>query len=30
LELVVPLWDDGTEELIHSMPARKQYIALLS
>lgn len=30
LELVVLLWDDGTEELIHSMPARKQYIALLS
>lgn len=30
LELVVLLWDDGTEEIIHSMPARKQYLALLS
>lgn len=29
LELVVLIWDDGTEEIIHSMPARKQYIALL-
>lgn len=30
LELVVLLWDDGTEEIIHSMPIRKQYLTLLS
>lgn len=29
LELVVLLWDDGTEEIIHVMPARKQYLSLL-
>lgn len=30
LELVVLIWDDGTEELIHSMKARPQYTSLLS
>jgi hypothetical protein len=29
LELVVLVWDDGTEELIHSMKARPQYARLL-
>lgn len=29
LELVVLLWDDGTETIIHSMKARKQYRSLL-
>ena len=29
LELVVLTWDDGTEEIIHAMPARKQYLRLL-
>ena len=29
LETVVLIWDDGTEELIHSMKARPQYIRLL-
>ena len=30
LELVVLIWDDGTEEIIHSMRARKQYLTLIS
>lgn len=30
LELVVLTWDDGTEEIIHSMIARKQYLTLIS
>ncbi|SJM68299.1 hypothetical protein FM112_13310 [Gulosibacter sp. 10] len=29
LETVVLLWDDGTEELIHVMKARPQYVRLL-
>lgn len=29
LELVVLIWDDGTEEVIHAMPARKKYLSLL-
>lgn len=29
LELVVIIWDDGDEEIIHSMKARKQYLDLL-
>ncbi len=29
LELIVLVWDDGTEELIHSMRARPQYVRLL-
>ncbi|HIW90472.1 MAG TPA: toxin [Candidatus Corynebacterium avicola] len=29
LELVVLVWDDGTEEIIHSMKARKKYLDLL-
>lgn len=29
LETVVLLWDDGTEELIHAMKARPQYLSLL-
>jgi hypothetical protein len=29
LETVVLTWDDGTEEIIHSMKARKQYLNLL-
>ncbi|MEU4014081.1 hypothetical protein AB0E56_02340 [Microbacterium sp. NPDC028030] len=29
LELVVLVWDDGTEELIHAMRARPQYVRLL-
>lgn len=30
LELVILVWDDGTEELIHAMRARPQYVRLLS
>lgn len=30
LELVIPIWDDGTETIIHSMKARKQYRGLLN
>ena len=30
LELIVLVWDDGTEELIHAMKARPQYARLLS
>ena len=30
LELIVLIWDDGTEEVIHSMKARPQYLDLLS
>lgn len=29
LELVILIWDDGTEEIIHAMPARKQYLTLI-
>lgn len=29
LEIVILTWDDGTEELIHCMKARPQYINLL-
>ena len=29
LEIVILLWDDGTETIIHSMKARKQYRTLL-
>lgn len=29
LELIVLVWDDGTEELIHAMKARPQYARLL-
>lgn len=29
LELVVLIWDNGTEEIIHAMAARKKYLALL-
>lgn len=29
LELVVLIWDDGTEEIIHSMKARKHYLKYL-
>ncbi|MBX3312246.1 MAG: hypothetical protein KF916_05050 [Microbacteriaceae bacterium] len=29
LETVVLIWDDGTEEVIHSMKARKKYIDFL-
>lgn len=29
LELIVLMWDDGTEELIHAMKARPQYVRLL-
>jgi hypothetical protein len=29
LEIVVLVWDDGTEEVIHSMKCRPQYQALL-
>lgn len=29
LEMVVLIWDDGTETIIHSVKARKQYRALL-
>ncbi|HIY24113.1 MAG TPA: hypothetical protein H9837_07410 [Candidatus Brachybacterium merdigallinarum] len=30
LERVVLIWDDGTEEIIHPMRARKQYRSLIS
>lgn len=30
LEVVVLIWDDGTEELIHAMKARPRYLSLLS
>ena len=30
LELVILIWDDGAETIIHSMKARKQYRALLN
>nr|VDG62878.1 Uncharacterised protein [Streptococcus thermophilus] len=29
LEIVVLIWDDGTETIIHSMKARRQYRSLL-
>lgn len=29
LEVVVLTWDDGTEEVIHAMKARQQYLSLL-
>lgn len=29
LEIVVLIWDDGTETIIHSMKARNQYRSLL-
>ncbi len=29
LELIVLVWDDGTEELIHAMKCRSQYFQLL-
>ncbi|HEY0260169.1 MAG TPA: hypothetical protein VGC18_09995 [Lacisediminihabitans sp.] len=29
LEIVVLVWDDGTEELIHAMRCRPQYLDLL-
>ncbi|HEY4268212.1 MAG TPA: hypothetical protein VGM94_08485 [Galbitalea sp.] len=29
LELIVLIWDDGTEELIHAMKCRSQYFKLL-
>ena len=29
LELVVLTWDDGNEEIIHAMKARRQYLKLL-
>jgi len=29
LETVVLVWDDGTEEVIHAMKCRPQYIGLL-
>lgn len=29
LELVVLVWDDGSEELIHAMKCRPQYLAML-
>jgi len=29
LEIVILVWDDGSETIIHSMKARKQYRALL-
>jgi hypothetical protein len=30
LETVVLVWDDGTEEVIHAMRCRPQYLELLS
>lgn len=30
LEIVVLKWDDGTEEIIHAMKARKKYQSLIS
>lgn len=29
LELVVLVWDDGTEELIHAMKCRPKYLGML-
>ena len=29
LEIVIPVWDDGSETITHSMKAHKQYRALL-
>jgi hypothetical protein len=29
LEIVVLVWDDGTEEIIHAMKCRPQYLHLL-
>lgn len=29
LEAVILVWDDGTEELIHCMKARPQYLQLM-
>ncbi len=29
LEIVILIWDDGTETIIHSMKARRQYRSLL-
>lgn len=29
LELVVLVWDDGTEELIHAMKCRPQYLGMI-
>jgi hypothetical protein len=29
LETIVLIWDDGTEELIHAMKCRPQYLGLL-
>ncbi|GAC1505834.1 MAG: hypothetical protein NVS2B15_27490 [Pseudarthrobacter sp.] len=29
LELVVLVWDDGSEELIHAMKCRPQYLGML-
>jgi hypothetical protein len=29
LELVVLVWDDGTEEIIHAMKARPKYLRLI-
>ena len=29
LEIVVLVWDDGTEEIIHAMRCRPQYLELL-
>ena len=30
LEIVVLVWDDGTEEVIHAMKCRPQYLDLLA
>ncbi|MFD2340717.1 hypothetical protein ACFSM7_10325 [Clavibacter michiganensis subsp. tessellarius] len=30
LEIVVLVWDDGTEEVIHAMRCRPQYLELLA
>ncbi len=29
LEIIVLVWDDGTEEIIHAMKCRPQYLRLL-
>ena len=29
LEIVVAVWDDGTEELIHAMKCRPKYLGML-
>ncbi|MFT4028571.1 MAG: hypothetical protein QM675_01745 [Protaetiibacter sp.] len=29
LEVIVLVWDDGTEEIIHAMKCRPQYLGLL-